>query len=64
MEKNLNILKKADIIKFVNDNKNLEVEENIINKKITLIGKKIIFCLNKSDLFSNKKNLLKWILKK
>ena len=58
MEKSLNILKKAEIIIFVNDNENLEVQNKIIEQKITLFGKKIIFCINKSDLISKKKSFL------
>lgn len=58
MEKSLNILKKAEIIIFVNDNENLEVQNKIIEQKITLFGKKIIFCINKSDLISKKNTFL------
>ena len=58
MEKSLNILKKAEIIIFVNDNENLEVQNKIIEQKITLFGKKIIFCINKSDLISKKKSFI------
>ena len=65
MEKNLHILRKADIIIFVNDNDDLEINDKIIKTKISLKGKKIIFCINKSDLFLKKiKNIEKDFRKK
>ena len=50
MEENIDILKKIDIIIFVNEKDNLKINYELIEKKITLLNKKMIFCINKADL--------------
>lgn len=50
MEENIDILKKIDIIIFVNEKENLKINYELIEKKITLLNKKMIFCINKADL--------------
>ena len=48
-----NILEKVDIIIFVNDKDDLRLNFlSIIKEKIVLSDKKVIFCINKNDLFS------------
>ena len=46
----LDILKKIDIIIFVNDKDNPKIKTELIKQKITLLDKEIIYCINKSDL--------------
>lgn len=58
MQNNLSILKKTDIIIFVNDNENLKIEYKEIKKKADIKGKTLIFCLNKLDLFKNGKSCI------
>ena len=48
-----NILEEVDIIIFVNDKDNLQLNFlSIIKEKIVLSDKKVIFCINKNDLLS------------
>ena len=57
------LLKLIDIFIFVNDNTNLNIYDSIIKKKISIKGKNIIFCINKSDLIKNKKKFTKEFIK-
>ena len=50
LNNNLNIFTKVDIIIFVSERENLKIKFEIINKKILLSNKKLIFCINKDDL--------------
>ena len=53
MRNNLNVLKKADIILFINDSENLKINFQTIEQKVSIEDKECIFCINKSDLFAN-----------
>ena len=62
-EMNTRILKKIDIIIFVNDNQHKKLEVNIVSKKFkNLKEKNIIICVNKSDLIKNKADFIKEFL--
>ena len=46
----LNIFAKVDIIIFVKESENLKIKFELIEKKIILSNKKLLFCINKEDL--------------
>ena len=50
MKNYLDILKKIDIIIFINDKDNPKIKTELIKQKITLLDKEIIYCINKVDL--------------
>lgn len=52
----IHLLDKVDIIIFVNDKENLEVNTSIIKGRVLLNDKKVICCINKKDLFSDGEN--------
>ena len=47
------LLPNADIIIFVNDEKQIKAYTNFVEDKILLSEKKIICCINKMDLISD-----------
>jgi small GTP-binding protein len=59
MKNNLNVLKKADIILFINDNENLKINFQILEQKVSLEDNECIFCINKSDLIANNQEQIK-----
>ena len=61
----LDILKKSDILIFVNDKDILKINKELIKKKITLLNVKKIYCINKVDLLPKelKENTRKKYLK-
>ena len=49
------IIKKMDIIIFVNDDKQNEISSKILKRNISnLKGRNVIYCINKSDLINQK----------
>lgn len=53
LNNNLNIFTKVDIIIFVNERENLKIKFELIEKKIILSNKILLFCINKDDLIPN-----------
>ena len=52
----IGLLDKANIIIFVNDKDNLDVDTNFIEKRVLLSDVKVICCINKKDLISDVEN--------
>ena len=52
----IHLLDKANIIIFINDKDNLDVDTNFIEERVLLSDAKVICCINKKDLISDAEN--------